>query len=491
MRDRITLLLNGARIEIRDIAPTMTLLQWLRQMQRLPGTKEGCAEGDCGACTVVVGHLRDGAVRYRAINACLAFIATLEGASVMTVEGLKAPDGGLHPVQQAMVDCHGSQCGFCTPGFVMSLYALYLNQTGVPSRATINTWLAGNLCRCTGYSSIATAAQQMFEPPRPTWDAERRAADARSLQALHHSETILISHQKQRMFLPATMAELCDLAVKYPGANIVSGATDIGLWVTKHGRELPTVISTNRVQDDGFAQVKHVATSNVYVIGGGTTHTDAAAALPIPAFTELWRRFAGQQIRNSGTVGGNIANGSPIGDMAPALIALDAQLYLRRGTETRAMPLENYFKSYGVQDRQPGDIVASVAFSPPHAPDAFSIYKVTKRFDDDISAICGAFYILVEDGKVRSARIAFGGLAEIPKRAEAVENFLQDKPWTSLTIDAALPAFEKDFQPISDLRASADYRLQVAKSMLLRHFIERTEPDTATRLVGRAASFGV
>jgi xanthine dehydrogenase small subunit len=491
MRDRITLLLNGNRRDIAGLAPTTTLLQWLRQEPRLTGTKEGCGEGDCGACTVVIGRLDQGRVRYTAINACIAFMPLLDQTIVLTVEGLAGPVGALHPVQQALVDCHGSQCGFCTPGFVMSLYAMYLDHTEAPSRAEINCWLAGNLCRCTGYSAIAAAAVRALEGPRPAWDQARRSADRAAVAALQHTETLTIARGDQRMFVPASLAELCDLAAAHPEATLVSGATDVGLWVTKQARSLPQLIATGRVRCDGFADVTYNRQNTTYRVGAGVTHADAAKALPIAPLTEIWRRFAGAQVRNAGTVVGNLANASPIGDLAPALIALDAKLELRLGRGVRSLPLASFFESYGVQDRHAGEVITHLVVQPPVTPESFSVYKVSKRFDDDISAVCGAFHITVDDGVIQSVRIAFGGMAEIPKPAAAVAAALRDKPWTRATIDAALPAFAVDFQPISDMRASATYRLQVAQNMLVRHFIERTEPATATRLVGAAAAFGV
>ncbi len=484
MRDRVTFLLNGERVDLDGIKPTTTLLAWLREVRRLTGSKEGCGEGDCGACTVVVGALVDGVVRYTAVNACIAFVPMLEGRHVLTVESLQGPDGALHPGQQAMVECHGSQCGFCTPGFVMSLYALYLN--GTPTRAPINDALGGNLCRCTGYGPIVAAAERMLAMPRPAWDTARRERDAALLGTLQHGETVRCQDGHRVMYAPATLDALCDLAAAHPDATLVSGATDVGLWVTKQGRDLPQLIYTGRVPDAAFRAVTFAA--GRVAIGGGVTHAQAMAALAHPAWMELWRRFAGPQVRSVGTVGGNLANGSPIGDLAPGLIALDARIRLRHGSSERAVPLEDFFIAYGRQDRRPGEVVVGVDLREPDAD--FTVHKVSKRFDDDISAVCGAFDIRVERGRIAVVRIAFGGMADIAKRAKAVEAALIGQPWTRVSIDAALPAFAVDFQPISDMRASAEYRLAVAKNLLVRTFIERTTPDVETRLVGADAAFG-
>jgi xanthine dehydrogenase small subunit len=502
MRNHVTLLLNGQAIEIVGLEPTTTVLQWLRTNRRLIGTKEGCAEGDCGACTIVVGHLHDGGVRYHAVNSCIAFVPMLEGASIITVEAMAGPGGVLHPVQQALVESHASQCGFCTPGFVMSLYALYLNHQKAPAREVLNTWLAGNLCRCTGYGSIATAATRMFDLPRPNWDQERRVADLAGLLAIAHRATLSIQGKAAHLLSPASVAALAESCDAHPGATLVAGATDVGLWVTKHGRALPVMIATNRVRDGRFATVDVVDTPNssgpvaargrLIWIGAGVTHADAADKIPVPALREIWRRFAGLQIRNVGTIGGNLANGSPIGDLAPALIALNATLHI--GTHphrTRTVPLEQFFIDYGRQDLKPGEFVLGVEFSlSQEEADLLAVHKVSKRFDDDISAACGAFNIGVTDGVVSSARIAFGGMAAIPKRARAVEAALLGQPWTEATIAAASTKFADDFQPISDMRASAAYRLRIAQNLLQRVYLERNHATTATRLVGPNAAFG-
>jgi xanthine dehydrogenase small subunit len=479
MRQTLRFLLGDAPRAIESVDPTLTVLDWLRLEERRMGTKEGCAEGDCGACTIVVGRLVEGQVRYEAVNACIRFLATLDGCQLLTVEHLKRPDGTLHPVQQALVDCHGSQCGFCTPGFVMSLYALWLNEDR-PDVPRIKDVLAGNLCRCTGYAPIIAAAQSMYDlPARP----EDRPTDAAArLQALQDDETLSIGAAGRRFQAPATLPALAALLAAEPQATLVAGATDVGLWVTKFQRVLPSVIYLGRV-----AALRRITETDTAIeIGGGVTYSEAAPALArlYPDLGELLRRLGAVQVRNVGTIGGNIANGSPIGDTPPALIALDTTLILRRGETQRRLKLEEFFLAYGKQDRQQNEIVEAVSIPKLSSTTQFRAYKITKRFDQDISAVCGAFLVELVAGQVARIRIAFGGMAGTPKRAAGAEQALLGRPWSRASIEAARQALAGDFTPLDDWRASAAYRRMVAANLLLKFFIETSDPAAATRLVG-------
>jgi xanthine dehydrogenase small subunit len=485
MRDHLSFVLNGAIQRPRGFDPATTLLQYLRRQKRLTGTKEGCAEGDCGACTVVVSEADTGGrVHYRAVNACILLLPMLEGRGVTTVEHLSQPDGALHPVQRAMVDCHASQCGFCTPGFVMSLYAMHMGGGG---DASVDDALAGNLCRCTGYGPIVRAALEMRALPHLASNGQPFAGDHELLAGIAHRETVALEHGVTRFFSPASLDEFAALYERHPQANIVAGATDLGLWVTKLHRDVGTLIWTGRVPELRRLHEE----SGVLHIGAGLTWSELIGPLSrhFPDFGELLRRFGALQVRNAATIGGNIANASPIGDSLPALIALGARLTLRKGGARRTILLEDFFIAYGRQDRQPGEFVESVEIPLLAEPERLKCYKLSKRFDQDISAVCGCFNIHIAGGTVTQARIAFGGMAAIPKRASAVEAALLGQPWTLAAVTAALPAFLADFAPISDMRASAAYRALAAKNLLVKYFHE-TQGQAATRLAGPRAAFG-
>jgi xanthine dehydrogenase small subunit len=486
MRDHLSFVLNGEPQTVRGLDPATTLLNYLRRERRLTGTKEGCAEGDCGACTVTVGELGPDGLIHRPLNACILLLPMLEGRSVTTVEHLRGKDGALHPVQQAMADAHGSQCGFCTPGFVMSLYTAHLSEPR-PAVSRIDDVLAGNLCRCTGYGPIVGAARAMYDAPRPPDEAEKRTAETAWLEAIAHSEAVLIEAAGSRFYAPATLDELVRLCEAHPDATILSGATDVGLWVTKQHRRIAAFIYTGRVRE-----LEAVSPDGDKLrIGAGARWADLEATIArhYPDFAELLRRFGALQVRNAATIGGNIANGSPIGDGAPALIALGATLVLRKGAARRTLPLESFFLAFGKQDRQPGELVEAIEVPLLDPPERLKCYKVSKRFDQDISAVCGCFNIDIAGGTVRAARICFGGMAGTPKCAAHVEAALIGRPWTLVTVMDALPAFESDYAPITDMRGSAAYRMQAAKNLLIKYFHETQHPLRESRLVGRGAAF--
>ncbi|WP_434724908.1 xanthine dehydrogenase small subunit [Mesorhizobium sp. RIZ17] len=473
-RNEIRFILNGADVALKDVAPDATLLDWLRLNRSLRGTKEGCAEGDCGACTVLVGKLAAEGLVYESVNACIRFMGSLDGTHVVTVEHLRGDGEKLHPVQQAMVDFHGSQCGFCTPGFIMSLYGLWMKSPD-PSDAAIEKALQGNLCRCTGYEAIMRAAHAISSYGKAAKDPlalERKDITAR-LKALRDGARVEIGSGKARLIVPANADDFAAIFENEPKATVVAGSTDVGLWVTKHMRDISPAIFIGGLDGLGAMSEK----DGVITIGAGVTYTEAFETLSkhIPALGPLVDRIGGEQVRNMGTIGGNVANGSPIGDTPPPLIALGAELTLRKGNARRTIPLETFFIAYGKQDRQPGEFVEAVHVPVPAKGTKFAVYKVTKRRDEDITATLGAFYLtLAKDGTVTDIRIAYGGMAATPKRATAVEKALTGKAWNEATVEAAMAEYAKDFTPLTDMRATAEYRALAARNLLLRFYIETT-----------------
>ena len=495
---------QGKIVQVSGAHPTRSVLDWLRENARCTGTKEGCNEGDCGACTVVIGELPEHtdapatAVRglsLRTVNACIQFLPTLNGKALFTVEDLKSltVKGGaapspasddtprpasvhtLHPVQQAMVECHGSQCGFCSPGFVMSLYATYEHHQATgsrPSRQQLADDLSGNLCRCTGYRPILDAGQRMFDLPPVALDT---APVVEALRSLQSGQTFSYAapnpHQRTDQFhAPKTLPALAALREQHPKAQLLSGSTDIGLWVNKGLRDLGDILYVGDVDE-----LKRIdPREDGLHIGAGVSLEVAWRALAAQHadLTDVWLRFASVPIRNAGTLGGNVANGSPIGDAPPVLMALDAQIELRKGERTRRMPLTDFYIDYMKNQLQSGEFVQALVVPPAPAGQKVRAYKISKRFDCDISALCAGFSNVVAGDTVRQVRLAYGGMAGIVKRAAGAEAALVGQPWSQASVEAAQAALAKDFKPLSDMRASATYRLQVAQNLLQRFWLE-------------------
>ena len=501
----IRFILDGEVHTVRGVDPNTTVLSYLREHLRRTGTKEGCAEGDCGACTVVVADLDGERVRFRAVNSCIKFLPTLDGKELLTVESLRAPDGSLHPVQRAMVDCHGSQCGFCTPGFIMSMFEVYKSEER-PTRQRLQDALAGNLCRCTGYRPILDAAQEMYDAGHSgngpggeaAWlhrpflaeaDAEpgeEERAMVERLRSIQRDGTLEVSGPnlsggERRYFAPRTLDALADLYERHPEARLLAGGTDVGLWVTKFHWDLDEVIYTGEVEE-----LKRFEITDSHIeIGAAVTVTDAYQAIGerFPDMGEMYRRYASPPIRNAATIGGNVANGSPIGDSMPGLIALGSTLVLRRGGETREMPLDEFYIAYQKNALEPGELVERIRIPLEPADRQFRMYKITKRFDQDISAVCAAFSAVLEDGRARNVRICYGGMAEIPKRAANCERELEGKEWNESTIVAGMAALDGDYTPIDDMRSSAAYRAMVTRNLLRKFYLETSGFDGETRVL--------
>lgn len=486
----IKFLLNQELCVEQTIDPNMTVLNYLRTHASKTGTKEGCASGDCGACTVVIGELVTGEpdgdqIRYKSINSCLTFVSALHGKQLITVEDLK-DQGKLHPTQQAMVDHHGSQCGFCTPGFVMSMFALGKNVAN-PDKQQIEEALSGNLCRCTGYRPIVDATEAMAETSEQDQFDRNQQQTIKRLRGLQIDEQPQLSDGSKQAFNPRTVEELAEQLSANPSARLVAGGTDLALEVTQFHRELETLIYVGDI-----AALKQVEVYDDRIeLGAAAPLTDCYHALSAdyPDFGALLHRFASLQIRNQGTLGGNIGNASPIGDSPPALIALNADVVLRQGSDCRTLNLEDYFIDYKVTAQQPGEfiekiIVPRVSTQRSSQMDGgFRSYKISKRIDDDISAVLGCFNLTVSDGIISNARIAFGGMAAIPKRASHCEAVLNGAAWNLATIECAKQALAKDFDPISDFRASKEYRMLTAANMLTRYFFEIDQPQVDSRVV--------
>ncbi|MBI1777340.1 MAG: xanthine dehydrogenase small subunit [Proteobacteria bacterium] len=470
MGGEIRFLLNGAPRRLADVAPTTTVLDYLRGAERACGTKEGCAEGDCGACTIALGEPAGMGIRWRAINACVAFLPQIDGTILLTVEGL-AGRSSLHPVQQAMVDNEGSQCGFCTPGFVMALFAFQHGGEAADEEA-VHEALAGNLCRCTGYRPIVAAARQIAGKPDRFDAAESALLDA--LAPLRRTEEIALKHGGESFFAPASLDRLLALRAERPAAHLLAGGTDLALLVTKDYRALESVILVTRVPE--LREIKVEA--DALTLGAAVTYTDA---LPVierhwPSLARLVKRIGSRQIRNLGTIGGNIANASPIGDMPPGLIALGATVALRSRTGRRVLPLEDFFLDYRRTALAKDEIVEAVRIPLPHG-EQFRTYKIAKRWDQDISAVCGAYSITLDGSRIAAARIVYGGMAATPRRALRAEHALIGRAWSEAAVEMAAAALAEDFHPIGDWRASAAYRTQVAGNLLRRFWLETVRSD--------------
>lgn len=452
----ISFLLGDEQITIDVNAPdisNMTVLEYLRDIKHLKGTKEGCGEGDCGACTVVVVEESDGVISHKAVNSCIQFLPTLDGKQLLSVEHVKD-----HPAIAALAQNNASQCGFCTPGFAMSLVAMSENGTD-----NINDDLAGNLCRCTGYGTIIGAAKSLAH--NPTNDPSL----VKMLKELKRNTT---RTNGEHYFAPTSIAELAEIYQNNPQATLLAGGTDVGLWVTKQHAILDKIIYLGNV-----AELKTISEYNSHIsIGAGVTYTEAIDIINqhYPSYGEIIRRTGAKQVRNVGTIGGNIANGSPIGDSPPVLIALGASMILRLGDKTRELPIEEFFIDYGKQDIADGEFITQIILPKNQALQA---YKISKRSEQDISAVLGAFSIDVENDVVVNARIAFGGMAGTPKRATACEQALLGKAFNMKTIERAMQAMDSDFTPLSDMRATASYRMSVAKNLLKKCYIESSGAD--------------
>ncbi|MES2510432.1 MAG: xanthine dehydrogenase small subunit [Pseudomonadota bacterium] len=465
IRKTIKFVRRGEVVSLSNVPPERTLLEVLREDLACTGTKEGCGEGDCGACTVVLGEAEGGNVRYRAINSCIRLAHSVDGMALWTVEDIASADGALHPAQEAMVQAHGSQCGFCTPGFVMSLFGMYQNHVckgKAVSRELAQEELSGNLCRCTGYRPILDAAQAMAALPAVKID------EPALLQAL--KEIAPAPEATSSYLSPRTLAALLKARATHPDAQIVAGCTDVGLWVTKMHMQFGRVLDVTQVAE--LRRVEHYP--HHIAIGAAVSLTDAFAALVDgrPQLKTFANRFAGLPVRNSGTLGGNVANGSPIGDSMPLLIAMGAQVVLISARGHRTLPLEKLYTGYRKNVMAADEVLAWILVPRALPKENLKAYKISKRYDDDISAVCLVINLQIENGHVASASIGAGGVAATPVRATRTEIALSGKPWTQATVQQAMAVLREEFSPISDMRASGAHRVQVLGNLLQRYWLE-------------------
>ncbi len=461
---------NNQIVEIKNPDPNQTLLNYIRTNLKKTGTKEGCAEGGCGACTVVLGELKKNEINYMAINACITLIPTLQGKQLILVEDLISKNGLLHPVQEAMVSCHGSQCGFCTPGFVMSLFSMFKNNSKFNDEL-IKDSIAGNLCRCTGYKPIIKAGKILNKKNKNDHFSQNIKKTIKLIRKINN-KSVAIYKKDKRYFAPRYLDELNKILKKSINSNFLSGGTDLSLGITKEKKDINYIIYMGSIRE-----LDYIKNNKKYIEVGASTSLiklEHYIKKYYPDFTKILKRYGSHQIRNVGTVAGNIATASPIGDCLPLLLALNAEIILKDIKKTKILSLDDFFIDYRKTRLKKGQYIHSIRI-PHYEKNIFKAYKVSKRFDDDISSICGAFKLEIVKNKVESVRIAFGGMAATPKRAISCEKILLNSKISNEIVNKAKEALEKDFRPISDMRASRSYRMQVAKNLLEKCFAEITE----------------
>jgi len=457
-------------VEVKNPDPNETLLNYIRTKLKKTGTKEGCAEGGCGACTVVLGELKNKEINYKAINSCITLLPTLEGKQLILVEDLTLEDGELHPVQEAMVKYHGSQCGFCTPGFVMALFSMFKKYSSF-KEDVIKDSISGNLCRCTGYNPIIKAAKSLNRQNKIDHFSKNIKSTIKLLKIIN-KKSIKIYKNDKKYFAPKNVKELKEILKKNINTNFLSGGTDLSLNITKERKDINSIVYMNSI-----SELNYITNNNKYIeVGASTPLIDLEYYIKkyYPDFAKILRRYGSPQIRNVGTVAGNIATASPIGDCLPLLLSLNAQVILQDLTKTQTLFLDNFFINYRKTKLKKNQFIHSIRI-PLFKKNTFKAYKVSKRFDDDISSICAAFNLEIVENKIKNVRIAYGGMAAIPKRAILCEKILLKSLVNEETVNKAKDALEKDFKPISDMRASGSYRMEVAKNLVEKCFAEIKE----------------
>ena len=463
----VKFLLNDKILEIDSPDPNQTILNYLRTDLKKTGTKEGCAEGGCGACTVVVGELFKGEIKYSSINSCISFVPSLNGKQLLIVEDLVSHDGRLHPVQDAMVKFHGSQCGFCTPGFVMSLFSMFKNNKSYETEL-IKDSISGNLCRCTGYRPIIDAAKSLNKVEKKDLFSKNKRKVIKLLKKINPKNTFINSENK-KFFSPKTINDLKSIIKKNSNINFLAGGTDLSLKVTKERKEISCIVNLKEIRELDFIRINQ----NYIEVGAVTSLIKFENEIKkyYPDFYTVLKRYGSIQIRNVGTIGGNIATASPIGDTLPILLSLNAEVVIEGFNKRKLIPINNFFIGYRKTKLKQGDFIFSIKI-PILKHNILKAYKISKRFDDDISSVCGSFNLEINKNYIKKVRIAFGGMSEIPKRALKTEKILVNSKFSQEVFNKATKNLEKDYSPIDDMRASKQYRLEIAKNLLLKCFFE-------------------
>ena len=464
IKNEIQFILNDKLIKINNLNTNITVLKYLREIKKLNGTKEGCASGDCGACTAVVVEIDNNKLNYKSINTCIMFLYALHGKQLITVENLN--NNKLHPVQQSMVDNHGSQCGFCTPGFIMSMFSMYKNKIR-PSNDNIDEHLAGNLCRCTGYNSIKKAAKKMYTYVKKDKFSNNENKIIKLLKSIHSSD-VLIKNNNYKFYIPSNLRNLINYTKSDTNYKYVTGGTDLALEVTKKNYDINSLIYLGNNKDLNYINIK----DNYINIGSSTPISKLLPVLKkyYPSFANMFYRYGSTQIRNVASIGGNLGSASPIGDSLPVLLALNANLILQ-GKKERKIKILNFFKSYRKTDLKNNEFIKEIKI-PIHKKHILKCYKISKRFDDDISSVFVAFLLSLKNNIIIDLNIAFGGMASIPKFAFKTQKFLIGKKFNKNNIYKSKDFIEKDFNPLSDMRASEKYRKLVSKNLLEKFFLE-------------------
>ena len=460
---------NNKIMEIQGVDPNETLLNYIREKLNKTGTKEGCAEGGCGACTVVLGYLKNNKIFYQSVNACIVFLPTIHGKQLILVEDLVGKDGSLHPVQKSMVNFHGSQCGFCTPGFVMSLFSMYKNFSSFDKKIIKNS-IAGNLCRCTGYQPIINAAKSLNNKNKVDQFYQTKNETIKLLKIINKkNNSLTINRIDKKYFAPQTINELKILLKKYPKSKILSGGTDLSLIVTKERKTINSIIYINSIKE-----LNYIKKNKKYIEIGATTpliEFESEIIKHYPDFKDILERYGSVQIRNVATIAGNIATASPIGDTLPLLLALNAKIVISNSKNDKILYLKDFFINYRKTKLKNGQFIKLIKI-PLLQNNIFKAYKISKRIDDDISAVCASFNLNIKNNIIVSISIAYGGMAAIPKKALQCEKSLLNKDLSEKNINIAQKFLEKDFNPIDDMRASSQYRMKIAKNLLFKCFQE-------------------